>query len=142
MNRLICPECNQPSFSASLTGPVHCANEECGTLLLPGGEVDDPDDRRILPRLSADTRISVEYLDGDKRVVEKECPFIDVSVVGISTLLKEYPPLGASVVVELSNAGIGGKAWRVRGIVREVQPGPDEGFRVGLEVRPPEVTSE
>ena len=117
---------------------MHCANEECGALLLPGGEVDDPGDRRILPRISADTRISVEYLDGDRRIVETECPFVDVSVVGISTILAEYPPLGASVVVELSNAGIGGKSWRVRGIVREVQPGPDEGFRVGLEVCPPE----
>ncbi len=107
-------------------------------MLLPGGEVDAPDDRRILPRLSSDTRISIEYLDGDRRVVETECPFIDVSVVGISTILSEYPPLGSNVVVELSNAGMGGKSWRVRGIVREVQPGPDKGFRVGLEVRPPE----
>ncbi len=111
-------------------------------VLLPGGEVDDPDDRRILPRISADTRISVEYLDGDRRIVETERPFIDVSVVGISTILSVYPPLGASVVVELSNAGVGGKPWRVPGIVREVQPGPDEGFRVGFEVCPPERDSD
>jgi len=137
VNRLICPECNQPSYCASLTGPVHCANEECGALLLPGDEVDSVTDRRILPRISAETKITVEYLDEDKRVVEKERPFVDLSVIGISTILSQYPPLGASVVVELSNAGIGGKSWRVRGVVREVQPAADdEGFRVGIEVRP------
>lgn len=138
MNRLVCPECNQPSYCASLTGPVHCSNEECGALLLPGDEVNDPSDRRLLPRLSADTAITVEYLDEDRRVVETGRPFLDVSVIGISTVLDEYPPLGSNVVVELSDAGIGGKPWRVRGVVREVQPGPDEGFRVGIEVRPSE----
>jgi hypothetical protein len=138
VNRLICPECNQPSYCASLTGPVNCSNDECGALLLPGDEVNDPSDRRILPRLSADTRITVEYLDEDRRVVEADRPFVDVSVIGISTILTEYPPLGSSVVVELSNAAIGGKPWRVRGVVREVQPGAEDGFRVGIEVRPTE----
>ncbi len=142
MNRLICPDCDQPSYCASLTGPVHCANEECGVQLLPGGEVDDPSGRRTLPRLSAETRISVEYLNEDRRVVETERPFIDVSVVGISTVLSEVPPLGSSIVVELSNAGVGGKAWRVRGIVREVQPADTQGFRVGIEVRPVDTDSD
>ena len=136
MNRLVCPECDQPSYCASLTGPVHCANKECGVLLLPGGEIDDPGGRRVHPRLSSETRISVEYLNEDRRVVETGRPFVDVSVVGISTILKEYPPLGSNVVVELSDAGIGGKSWRVRGVVREVRPGADEGFRVGIEVCP------
>lgn len=140
MNRLVCPQCNQPSYCASLTGPVHCSNEECGALLLPGDEITEPADRRVLPRISPDTSITVEYLDEDRRVVESDRPFVDLSVTGISTILSEYPPLGSNVVVELSNAGIGGAPWRVRGVVREVQPGPDdEGFRVGIEVRPAEV---
>jgi len=136
LNRLVCPECDQPSYCASLSGPVHCSNPECGALLLPGGEVNDPGGRRTLPRLGPETSITVEYLDEDRRVVESDRPFVDVSVIGISTILAQYPPLGSNVVVELSNAGIDGEPWRVRGIVREVQPGPDDGFRVGIEVRP------
>ena len=62
MNRLICPECSQPSYCASLTGPIHCANEECGTLLLPGDHVEISTDRRILPRFTIDTAVTVEYL--------------------------------------------------------------------------------
>ena len=73
------------------------------------------------------------------RVVEADRPFVDVIGIGISTILTEYPPLGSSVVVELSNAAIGGKPWRVRGVVREVQPGAEDGFRVGIEVRPTEI---
>ncbi|MGD8328410.1 MAG: hypothetical protein PVJ49_03170 [Acidobacteriota bacterium] len=136
MNRLVCPQCNQPSYCASLSGPVHCSNPECGALLLPGDEVNDPGGKRVLPRIGPETSITVEYLDADRRVVEADRPFVDVSVIGISTILERYPPLGSNVVVELSNAGIGGKPWRVRGVVREVQPGPEDGFRVGIEVRP------
>ncbi len=134
MNRLICPECDQPSYCASLTGPIHCANEACSTLLLPGDEVETSTDRRILPRFTIDTAITVEYLDEDRRVVERARPFLDVSVVAFSTVLQHYPPLGSSVVVELSNAAIAGKPWRLRGIVREVRPADDEGFRVAIEV--------
>ncbi len=135
MNRLICPECNQPSYCASLTGPIRCANEECGALLLPGGDVEDPADRRGLPRVTVDTAITVEYLDQDRRVVEDGRPFLDVSVISFSTVLQHYPPIGSSVIVELSNAGVDGEPWRMRGIVRDVQPADDEGFRVGIEVR-------
>lgn len=115
---------------------MHCSNPECGALLLPGDEVNDPGGKRVLPRIGPETSITVEYLDADRRVVEADRPFVDVSVIGISTILERYPPLGSNVVVELSNAGIGGKPWRVRGVVREVQPGPEDGFRVGIEVRP------
>ena len=135
MNRLICPECNQPSYCASLTGPIRCANEECGALLLPGDDVEDSGDRRGLPRLNVDTAITVEYLDQDRRVVEGGRSFLDVSVIAFSTVLQHYPPLGSSVIVELSDAGVDGTPWRVRGIVRDVQPADDEGFRVGIEVR-------
>ena len=135
MNRLICPECNQPSYCASLTGPIHCANEECGALLLPGDDVENSADRRLIPRFTGATSITVEYLDEDRRVVEDARPFLDVSVVAFSTVLQHYPPLGSSVVVELSDAGVDGAPWRVRGIVREVRPADDEGFRVGIEVR-------
>jgi hypothetical protein len=113
---------------------LRCANTECGALLIPGGEVDEPTDRRLLPRLSADTQITVEFLDQDRRVVERQRSFLDVSVIGISTVLDNYPPVGADVIVELSNAGVDGKPWRVRGIVREVQPADGSGFRVGIEV--------
>ena len=135
MNRLICPDCNQPSYCASLSGPIRCANDDCGALLLPGDDVEDSTDRRMLPRLTAETAITVEYLDEDRRVVERGRPFLDASVIAFSTVLQQYPPLGSSVVVELSNAGTGGTPWRVRGIVREVQPAEEEGFRVGIEVR-------
>ncbi len=136
MNRLICPECNQPSYSASHTGPILCAHEECGALLLPGDGVENSTDRRLLPRFTADTAISVEYLDEDLRVVESAGPFLDVSVLAFSTVLRHYPPLGSSVVVEPRDAGVDGAAWRVRGIVREVDVAVGgEGFRVGIEVR-------
>ncbi|HEX9700746.1 MAG TPA: hypothetical protein VGD06_14920 [Acidobacteriota bacterium] len=134
MNRLVCPHCGQASYCASLTGPVRCANSECGALLIPGGEVEEAADRRLLPRLSADTRITVEFLDQDRRVVEQQRSFLDVSIIGISTVLDNYPPLGADVIVELSDAGLDGKPWRVRGIVREVQPADGAGYRVGIEV--------
>jgi hypothetical protein len=138
MNRLICPECSEPSYCASLTGPIRCANEECGTLLLPGDDVKISTDRRILPRFTIDTAITVEYLDQDRRVVERASPFLDVSVIAFSTVLQHYAPLGSTVVVELSNAAVDGKPWRLRGIVREVRPadgdGDDDGFRVAIEV--------
>ena len=134
MNRLICPECNQPSYCASLTGPVRCANEECGALLLPGDDVGNSADQRLLPRFSVDTGITVEYLDEDRRVVERALP-LDVSVIALSTVLHRYPPVGSSVVVELSDAGVDGAPWRVRGIVRDVRPADGEGFRVAIEVR-------
>ena len=135
MNRLICPECNQPSYCASLTGPMRCANEACGTLLLPGDDVENSTDRRLLPRFTVDTVITVEYLDEDRRVVERERPFLDVSVIAFSTVLQDYPPLGSVVVVELSDAGADGGPWRLQGIVREVRPAEGEGFRVAIEVR-------
>lgn len=135
MNRLICPECNQPSYCASLTGPIRCANEECGALLLPGDDIENSADRRLLPRFTADTAITVEYLDEDRRVVERARPFLDVSVIAFSTVLRHYPPLGSTVVVELSDAGVDGAPCRVRGIVREVRPANGEGFRVAIEVR-------
>lgn len=136
MNRLVCPECGQASYCASLTGPLHCANADCGAVLIPGGEVDAPADRRLLPRLGSETEITIEFLDQDRRVVERQRSYIDVSVLGISTVLENYPAVGADVVVELSDAAVGGKPWRVRGVVREVKPAEGNGYRVGIEVRP------
>jgi len=138
VNRLVCPQCGEASYCASLTGPLHCANEECGRLLLPGDEVEKPSDRRLLPRLSNTTEISVEYLDADRRVIENSLPFLDVSVIGISTVMRQFPPIGSNVIVEISDGGIGGEPWRVKGVVREVQPAEEEGFRVGIEVKPGE----
>ena len=86
------------------------------------------------PRFSVDTGITVEYLDEDRRVVERALP-LDVSVIALSTVLHRYPPVGSSVVVELSDAGVDGAPWRVRGIVRDVRPADGEGFRVAIEVR-------
>ena len=140
MNRLVCPACGEASYCASLTGPLRCANEECARLLLPGDEVTQPTDRRLLPRVSSETEISVEYLDADRRVIEHSLPFVDVSVLGISTVMRQYPPLGSSVVVEIRDGGIDGQPWRAKGVVREVQPADEEGFRVGIEVRPGDST--
>ncbi len=136
MNRLECPACGRPSFCASLTGPLHCAHDECGALILPGGEVGVHADRRMVPRIDINTEITVEYLAEDKRIVEKSRPFVDASIVSISTVLEHYSPIGSRVVVEFSNAAEGELSWRVSGVVREVQPAESEGFRVGIEITP------
>ena len=137
MNRLECPECGRPSYCASLIGPLHCAYDECGTLILPGGDLDaSSSGRRHIPRLNAETEITIEYLAEDRRVVERKRPFLDVSIVGISTVLDDYPAIGSKIVIELSNAAEGGAAWRVHGVVREITPADDDGYRVGIELQP------
>jgi len=134
VNRLECPECGRISYCASLTGPLHCSHDECGALILPGGDVDLPTDRRSVPRIDVDTEITIEYLVEDKRIVEKNRPFVDASIVSISTVLEQYSAIGSRVVLEFSNADDGGVTWRVSGLVREVQPAEGEGFRVGIEI--------
>ena len=136
MNRLECPECGRPSYCASLTGPLHCAHDECGALILPGGDIGLHTDRRAVPRVDLHTEITVEYLSEDKRIVEKNRPFVDAGIVSISTVLEQFSPIGSRVVVEFSNAPEGGMSGRVSGVVREVQPAEGEGFRVGIEVIP------
>ena len=138
MNRLSCPSCGQHTYTATLRGPLRCANDECGELILPGGEVDSPDDRRHMPRVNPRTQVTVEYLVEDIRTVEEDRPFLDASVSGISTVLNHFPTIGSRVVVVFENAGPEGGKWRVRGVVREVQPADEDGFRVGIEVKPVE----
>ncbi|MFQ5743913.1 MAG: hypothetical protein ACE5HV_10035 [Acidobacteriota bacterium] len=139
MNRLVCPSCQRPSYCASLSGPLRCAYQDCGALILPGDEVALSNDRRARPRINTETEISVEYLVEDKRIIEEELPFEDASVIGISTVLDHYPPLGSHVIVQFSNAGEDGSPWRARGVVKEVRPAKKKGFRVGIEVIPSEV---
>jgi hypothetical protein len=103
-------------------------------LILPGDEIDPAADRRFTPRINAETLIGVEYLLDDRRVVEAGLPYVDASILAVSIVLDQYPPLGSHVVVEFSNAGEDGSPRRVRGVVREVQPAEGEGFRVGVEV--------
>lgn len=134
MNRLVCPRCQRPSYCASLRGPLRCAHDDCGALILPGDEIDPAADRRVTPRINTETLISVEYLLEDRRVVEAGLPYVDASIIGISIILDHFPPLGSHVVVEFSNAAEDGSPWRVRGVVKEVQPAEGEGFRVGIEV--------
>lgn len=137
MNRLECPECHRSSFCASLRGPVYCAHDDCGVLLLPGGETDDADPRRDCPRIDTDTSITVEYLLDDVRRIERDRSLVDASIVGVSVILQEVPPIGSDVVLVLSNAGKDGRAARVKGVVREVGPAEATGFRIGIEVVPP-----
>ena len=134
MNRLVCPSCQRPSYCASLRGPLRCAYEDCGALILPGDDLDSEDDRRDAPRINIETLISVEYLLEDRRVIEAGLPYVDASILAISIVLDHFPSLGSHVVVEFSNSGEGGGPWRVRGVVKEVQPAEGEGFRVGIEV--------
>lgn len=135
MNRLICPRCQRPSFTASLQGPLHCAHGDCGELLLPGDEIDDDDDRRVFPRVRPDVAATVEYLAGDERRVEPDKRLVDVTISGLSAVLEELPTLGSRVVVELGSAGPEGRPLRVRGVVREVTPADEEeGYRVGIEL--------
>jgi hypothetical protein len=101
---------------------------------LPGDELDPAADRRVTPRINAETLISVEYLLEDRRVVEAGLPYVDASIISISIILDHFPALGSQVVVEFSNAGEDGSPWRVRGVVKEVQPAEADGFRVGIEV--------
>ena len=105
-------------------------------MLLPGDEVDESFDRRHSPRLNAETEITIEYLARDRRIVEHKRPFLDASIVGISTILEDYPRIGSKIVIELSNAAEGGKAWRLHGVVREVTPAEENGYRVGIEMLP------
>ena len=142
MNRLECPECGRPSYCASLTGPLHCSHDGCGALILPGGDVELHTDRRTVPRVDLDTEIAVEYLAEDKRIVEKNRPFVDAGVVSISTVLEHYSPIGSRVVVEFTNAAEGGISWRVSGVVREVRPAAGAGFRVGVEIIPSPLSDE
>ena len=134
MNRLVCPSCQRPSYCASLRGPLRCAYDDCGALILPGDDLDPSADRRVAPRINAETLISVEYLLEDRRVVEAGLPFMEAGISSISIVLDHYPPLGSHVVVEFSNSGKSGTPWRVRGVVKEVLPAEGEGFRVGIEV--------
>ena len=134
MNRLVCPSCQRPSYCASLRGPLRCAHKDCGELILPGDDLDLTADRRFTPRINSETLISVEYLLEDRRVVEAGLPYVDASISAISIVLDHYPALGSHVVVEFSNAGEDGSPWRVRGVVKEVQPAEGDGFRVGVEV--------
>ena len=134
MNRLVCPSCQRPSYCASLRGPLRCAHADCGELILPGDELVPAGDRRETPRIKTDTLISVEYLLEDRRVVEAGLPYVDASITSVSVVLDHFPPLGSHVVVELSNAAEDGSPWRVRGVVKEVQPAEGEGYRVGVEV--------
>lgn len=134
MNRLICPSCKRPSFTASLQGPLHCAHEDCGELLLPGDEVDVPGERRSLPRVRPDVAATVEYLARDERRVERDKRLVDVTIAGLSAVLDELPTLGSRVVVELEGAGPDHATVRVRGIVREVTPAEEAGYRVGIEL--------
>lgn len=136
MNRLVCPNCQRPSYCASLRGPLRCAHDDCGALILPGDELDPATDRRFTPRINPETLISVEYLLEDRRVIEAGLPYVDASIVSISIVLDQFPPLGSQVVVEFSNAGEDGSPWRVRGVVKEVQPAEGEGYRIGIEVAP------
>ena len=136
MNRLVCPSCQRPSYCASLRGPLRCAYDDCGALILPGGELDPAVDRRDAPRINAETLITVEYLLEDRRVIEAGLPYVDASIVSVSIVLDHFPSLGSHVVVEFNNAGDEGVPWRVRGVVKEVQPAEGEGFRVGIEVAP------
>ena len=136
MNRLVCPSCQRPSYCASLRGPLRCAYDDCEALILPGDEVDPTGDRRFTPRINNETLVSVEYLLEDRRVIEAALPYVDASVVAISTVLDHLPPLGSHVVVEFSNSGDEGSPWRVRGVVKEVQPAEGDGYRVGIEVAP------
>lgn len=134
MNRLVCPSCQRPSYCASLRGPLRCAYDDCGTLILPGEDLDPAGDRRVTPRINIETLISVEYLLEDRRVIEAGLPYVDASIIGISIVLDHFPSLGSHVVVEFSNSGEDGVPWRVRGVVKEVQPAEGDGFRVGIEV--------
>lgn len=134
MNRLVCPSCQRPSYCASLRGPLRCAYDDCGALILPGDDVDPGGDRRDTPRINTETLISIEYLLEDRRVIEAGLPYVDASILAISVILDHFPSLGSHVVVELSNSGESGDPWRVRGVVKEVQPAEGEGFRVGIEV--------
>ena len=134
MNRLVCPSCQRPSYCASLRGPLRCAYDDCGRLILPGEDLDPSVDRRVTPRINSETLISVEYLLEDRRVIETGLPYVDASILAISIILDHFPPLGSRVVVEFSNTGEGGAPWRVHGVVKELQPAEGEGFRVGIEV--------
>jgi len=134
LNRLVCPSCQRPSYCASLRGPLRCAYDDCGALILPGDDLDPSTDRRITPRINTETLITVEYLLEDRRVIEAGLPYVDASIIAISIILDHLPSLGSHVVVEFSNTGEGGAPWRVRGVVKEVQPAEGEGFRVGIEV--------
>lgn len=134
MNRLICPSCERPSFTASLQGPLHCAHGDCGELLLPGDEIDD-EDRRVYPRVRPDVTATVEYLARDERRVEPDKALVDVTISALSAVLDELPSLGSRVVVELREADPEGRPLRVRGVVREVTPADEEhGYRVGIEL--------
>jgi len=113
---------------------LRCAYDDCGALILPGDDLAPSADRRVTPRINTETLISIEYLLEDRRVIEAGLPYVDASIIGISINLDHFPPLGSHVVVEFSNAGEGGAPWRVRGVVKEVQPAEGEGFRVGIEV--------
>jgi hypothetical protein len=115
---------------------LRCAYDDCGNLILPGDDVAPSGDRRFTPRINTETLISVEYLLEDRRVIEAGLPYVDASIIGISIVLDHLPSLGSHVVVEFSNSGDDGTPWRVRGVVKEVQPAEGDGFRVGLEVVP------
>ena len=136
MNRLVCPSCQRPSYCASLRGPLRCAYDDCGKLILPGDDPDPAGDRRDAPRINPETLISVEYLLEDRRVIEAGLPYTDASVIAISIILDHVPALGSHVVVEFSNSGEDGGPRRVRGVVKEVLPAEGDGFRVGIEVAP------
>jgi len=137
LNRLICPTCERPSFTASLQGPLHCAHDDCGELLLPGDQIDD-DDRRAFPRVRPDVEATVEYLARDERQVERGKGLVDVTIAALSAVLDELPALGSRVIVELDAAGPDDDPLRVRGVVREVTPADEEeGFRVGIELVSP-----
>jgi len=136
LNRLVCPSCQRPSYCASLRGPLRCAYDDCGALILPGDDLDAAADRRVTPRINTETLISVEYLLEDRRVIEAGLPYTDASIIGISIILDHFPSLGSHVVVEFSNTGEDGAPRRVHGVVMEVQPAEGEGFRVGIEVAP------
>jgi hypothetical protein len=136
LNRLVCPSCQRPSYCASLRGPLRCAYDDCGKLILPGDDLDPASDRRDAPRINPETLINVEYLLEDRRVIEAGLPYTDASITAISIILDHFPSLGSHVVVEFSNSGEDGGPWRVRGVVKEVQPAEGDGFRVGIEVAP------